>query len=89
MGGHYIGANILLHRGDEMIIGHEVAHSHDANGMVMGRANSNPILNTRKYQVEFAWCKVTELTTNIIPESIYTQYNANGNEYLIIIRITV
>ena len=33
--------------------GHVVAHSHDANGNVVGMAHTNLILNIRMYQVEF------------------------------------
>ena len=46
----------------------------------MGRAHTNPILNIRMYQVEFAGGKVTELLTNINSESIYAQCDAEGNE---------
>ena len=50
----------------------------------MDRAQTNPILNTRMYKVEFAGGKVTELTYNIIVESMYTQCDAEGNEYLLL-----
>ena len=39
----------VLPVGDNMAIDHVVAHSHDANGNVMGRAHTNPIFNTRMY----------------------------------------
>ena len=45
--------DILLPRGDEMARGHVVAWSHNANGNVMGRAQTNSILDKRIYQVEF------------------------------------
>ena len=32
-------------------------------------------------QVEFAGGEVTELTTNVIVESMYVQYNSDENEY--------
>ena len=44
----------------------------------------NPILDIRMYQVEFAVDKVTELPTDIIAESMCTQCNADGNEYLLL-----
>ena len=50
----------------------------------MGRAHTNPILDTRIYQFEFIGGKVTELTANVISESMYTQYDADGNEYLLL-----
>ena len=59
VGNHYIGAEILLPRGDKMARGHVVACSHDASGNV-------PILNIKMYQVEFAGGKITEFTTNVI-----------------------
>ena len=50
----------------------------------MGRSHTVPILDTRMYQVEFAGGKVTELIANVIAESMYTQFNSEGNEYLLI-----
>ena len=47
----------------------------------MGRSNTNPILDIRMYQVEFAGGKVTELTT---AELMYSWCNAEGNEYLLL-----
>ena len=57
---HYIGAVILLPKGDDMERGHVVAPRQDDNGNVMDRAYMNPILNTRMYQIEFIGGKVTE-----------------------------
>ena len=53
VGDHYIGVEILLPQGDQMARGHVVARSHDANGDMMGRSHTNPILDTKTYQVEF------------------------------------
>ena len=64
-----------------MARGHVVAWSCNINGSIMGRAHTNPILDTRMYQVEFAGDEVTELTTNVIAESMYAQQDTNGNEY--------
>ena len=70
-----------LPRGDVMARGNKVAHSCDA---VMGRAHTNPILNTRMCQVEFTGDEVTELTSNIMAESMYAQCNSDGNEYVLL-----
>ena len=78
-GDHYIGAEILLSRGDQMARGHVAARSQDANGNMMGRSHTNPILDARTYQVEFAGGKVTELTANVIAESMYAQCDSDGN----------
>ena len=70
VGDYDIGAEILLPRGDQMARGHVVARSRDTKGDVMGRSHINLILDTRTYQVEFAGGEVTELTTNVIAESM-------------------
>ena len=58
VGNYYRGAKILLPRGNQMIRGHVLVRSQDANGIVMGRSHTNPILDTRMYQVEFAGAKL-------------------------------
>ena len=46
---------------------------------VMDIAHVNPIMDTRLYQVEFNGGEVTELTNNVIAESMYAQCDADGN----------
>ena len=45
---------------------------------------ANLILDTRMYQVEFAGDKVTELTNNVITESMHALCDADRNEYLLL-----
>ena len=51
----------------------------------MGRSHTNPILNTRMYQIKFDGDEVTELTTNVISESMYAQCDADGNKYYVLV----
>ena len=64
VGDHYIGAEILLPREDEMAMGHVVLQGHDACGNMMGRIHIKTKLDTIMYQVIFAGGEVTELTAN-------------------------
>ena len=80
----YIGADILLLRGEQMARGHVVAWSHDASGNVMGRAHANAIFDTRMYQVELTGGEVTKLTANVFAESMNSQCDADGNECLLL-----
>ena len=84
VGDYYIRAEILLSRVYKMAMGHVVVWCCNASGNIMGRAHTNPILDTRMYQVEVTWRKVTEFTTNAIAESMYTQCDAGGNDYLLL-----
>ena len=71
VGYHHIGADILLPRGDHMKRGQIVVQSHDDSGNVMDKVHINPMVDTRMYQVEFINGEVTELTANVMAESIY------------------
>ena len=62
----HIGAEIMPSRGEKMARGHVVA----ARENMMDRAHANPIMDTRLYQVEFSGSEVTELTANVIAESM-------------------
>ena len=70
VGDLYIGSQTLLPRGDQLARNHVMARSRDSNENVMGRSHTSPILVMRMYQVEFTGSEVTELTTNVIAESM-------------------
>ena len=55
-----------------------------ASRKIMGRAHTNLILDTRIYQVEFMGGEFTELTANVIAESMCAQCNPDVNEYLLL-----
>ena len=48
----------------------------------MGKDQTNTVLNTRIYQVEFAGGRVIELTANILAELMYAPFDADRHEYL-------
>ena len=45
----------------------------DANGIPIGTANDNPILDSRIYEVEYADGYKASLTANAIAENLFTQ----------------
>ena len=89
VGDHYIEAEILLPSGDEVVRGHDVAWSCNANENVMQRANTNAILDIRMYQVEFAGDNVTESTANIISEIMDAQCDVDRSKYLLLDSIMI
>ena len=56
---------------------------HDHEGNVIVRSNSNPILDTREYEVKFEDGDVTELTANAIAESMNAMCDENGDHILL------
>eukprot|EP00804_Cyclotella_cryptica_P002927 CCRYP_013278-RA/>CCRYP_013278-RA protein AED:0.25 eAED:0.29 QI:0/0/0/1/1/1/2/0/233 len=83
VGDSYVNTEVMLSRGDCMARGKVVRQKRDAEGNPIGRANNNPILDTRQYEVQFADGEVTELTANAIAEAMFAQCDEDGNEYVL------
>ena len=56
----------------------------DANGLPIGTANDNPILDTRLYEVEYLDGYKSSLTANTIAENIFSQVDEEGNRYVLL-----
>jgi hypothetical protein len=84
MGDNYLSDEIMLPRGGTMVKGRAAARKRDRNGNPIGLANSNPILDTRSYVVHFDDGDQTELTANMIAESLYFQCDPDGHEYILL-----
>ena len=80
---NYLGASILLERGSKSARGKVKARKQDSDGNVTGKADLNPIKDTRTYEVEFPDGEITELTANAIAEAMYSACNHDGNKYLL------
>jgi hypothetical protein len=83
IGDNYLSPELLLPKGGVMVKGRVTAHKRDKDGNPVGRANDNPILDTRSYIVDFDDGNQTELTANMIAESLYLQCNPGGNQYVL------
>ena len=60
----------------------------DANGLPIGTANENPILDTRVYEVEYVDGKKSSLTANAITQSMFAQVYDEGNRHILFDEIT-
>ena len=55
----------------------------DANGLPIGTANDNPILDTRLYEVEYLDGYRTSLAANAIAENLFSQVDEEGNRHVL------
>ena len=55
----------------------------DANGLPIGLANENPILDTTMYNVEYLDGERTSLAANNIAENLFAQINDEGNRQVL------
>jgi hypothetical protein len=84
IGDNYLSAELMLPKGTVMVKGRMAARKRDRDGNPVGRANDNPILDTRSYIVNFFDGNQTELTANMIAESLYSKCDPNGNQYVLL-----
>ena len=80
----YISAQVLLPKGDEFKVGTVVRRRVDDNGNPTGKANENPILDTREYEVQFGDGDILEYSANVIAENLYSQVDAEGHRYVLL-----
>lgn len=80
----YVGAEVVLPIGDEMRSAKVRKRKRQLDGTLSGKANANPILDTRTYEVEFADGQTAELTANVIAQNMFAQCDSEGNQYLLL-----
>ena len=80
----YVGAEVELLQGDRVMTGKVKRRKTNPDGMVQGRAISNPILDSRTYDMEFPDGQTVKYSANIIAQNMYSQCNTEGNQYLLL-----
>jgi Reverse transcriptase (RNA-dependent DNA polymerase) len=80
----YITSQVLLPRGVDMKLGTVKGRKRDENSNPIGVGHSNPILDTRIYDVEFDDGQVLEYAANVIAENLYSQVDDEGRRFVIL-----
>jgi hypothetical protein len=80
----YVGASVTLPIGDTMVSAKVRGRKRMLDGSVAGKANKNPILDTRTYEVEFPDGQVAEVSANVIAQNMYAMCDTEGNQYLLL-----
>ena len=79
MGDNYLTAELMLPRGGTMVKNRVSARKRDRDGNPVGLANSNSIVDTCSYIIDFDDGDQTKLTANLIAESLLSQCDPDGN----------
>ena len=77
----YITAEVMIPIGDERVKGVVKRRTKDDDGLPVGRRHSNPLLDTREYEVEMPDGSTECYTANIIADNIYAQCDDEGIMY--------
>ena len=81
---NYIGAEVMMERGDTKMTGQVQERKREHNGTFKGTSNPNPLLDTRSYIVEFPDGMEKEYGANIIAQNMYAQCDADGNQFVLL-----
>ena len=80
----YVNMEVTIPRdGDGPEFARVTKRLRDANGIPIGTANDNPILDTRVYEVEFMDGHKTSLAANAIAENLFAQVDDEGNRFVL------
>jgi hypothetical protein len=77
----YIGAQLQLPLQDAMASATVIGRKQDSEGNPVGRSNSNPLLDTRVYDVSFPDGSTDAYAANVIAENMYAQVDEEGRQY--------
>eukprot|EP00956_Cyclotella_meneghiniana_P018312 scaffold30420_cov55-Cyclotella_meneghiniana.AAC.1 len=83
-GDFYVNAEVVLPvaNGEERAT--VIRRKRDSDGRPIGVANKNPALDTRLYEVCFPDGRTEALAANVIAESLYSQCDPDGNEFVLL-----
>ncbi len=80
----YLNMELALPRdGAEVQFGRVVKRLRDKDGLPIGTAHDNPILDTRMYEVEFQDGHKASLAANAIAENLFAQIDDEGNRHIL------
>lgn len=81
----YLGMELIMDVGTSNERGTRVVkRARTDDGKAIGAAHSNPILDTRSYEIEFTDGTRDKVTANIIAENMYAQIDDQGNSFLLL-----
>ena len=80
---NYVNAKVKLPHAGSVMSGIVRNRKCDSDGNLQGTANSNPIMDTRIYEVIFPDGEVAEYTANVIAENMWAQCDLDGKEHLL------
>jgi hypothetical protein len=77
----YVSKELYLPRGGDLVTARVLQRTRDGDGFPTGHRNSNPILDTRQYEVEFTDGSIDTYTANVIAENMATSIDPEGQQY--------
>ena len=83
-----ISAEVMIKKSDGFFSATVIDWKCYANGDPIGTRNTNPILDTRVYNVRFGDGHTEAFSANVIAQALWDQVDDNGDQFLILQEIT-
>ena len=81
----YLNTELILSVGtNNKRWGHVIKQSKGLDEKPVGHAHSNPLFDTREYEIEFTDGMIEKYQANIIAENMYAQVDEEGCHYLVL-----
>jgi hypothetical protein len=85
----YLNAELLLpDSGNNIVRARVVKRAKGEDGNPLGLRHKNPLFDTREYTVEFPDGSTAEYQANIIAESLFSQSDSEGRQYMVMKEIS-
>ena len=82
---HYLNMELIMDVGTSgERRGRVIKRSRGLDGEPIGRAHTNPLFDTREYDIEFTDGAIERYTVNVIAENMFAQVDEEGNMYMIL-----
>ena len=81
---YYLNAEVVLPRGGDFERGKVVRRAKGPDMNPIGKANANPILDTRQYEIQFEDGEVSTYQANLIAEHISSRCDELGHELMLL-----
>jgi len=75
----YLNARVLIPMGEEVQAGVVRGRARKRGGHLVGKRHTNPLLDTRVYEVEFPDGRIEEFTANAIAANLYEMADEDGH----------
>ena len=79
----YVGDQVELPIGDKMQTGKVMGLKQGLYGEAKGAANTNPIIDTRTYDIEFPNGEITKYSANFIAENMFAQCDMRAKQFVL------
>ena len=85
----YMNMKLSIPReGGETTFTHVTKRLKDANGLPIGTSHDNPLLDTRVYEVEYAYMYKASMAANAITMNLFAQVESEGNLHKLLDKIS-